>query len=164
MNVEFVEMSDPFLNDAAEIYNHYVRNTTVTFHTEEMTGEEMKDILYQHDTLYVSYAILNDGKFVGYAYMAPYKKRQAYRVSSEVTLYIKPECCAKGIGSHALTLLEANAKKKGIRTLLAVVCSENAASIKLFLKNGYEKSAHLKEVGMKFNRLLDIVILQKIMN
>ncbi len=164
MNVHFEPMKDDYLQKAAEIYNHYIENTTVTFHTEPLTAEEMKPILYQDDDLYVTFGVFDGSDFCGYAYMAPYKKRQAYRISSEVTLYLDPGYSGKGIGSLALELLEDHAKKQGIHSFLAVICAENTASIKLFSKNGYEKCAHFKEVGIKFDRMLDVVVLQKMLS
>ncbi len=164
MNVHFEPMKDDYLQEAATIYNHYIENTTVTFHTEPLTAEEMKPILYQDDDLYITFGIFEGSDFCGYAYMAPYKKRQAYRISSEVTLYLDPRYSGRGIGSMALKLLEDHAKKQGIHSFLAVICAENTASIKLFSKNGYEKCAHFKEVGIKFGRMLDVVVLQKMLS
>ncbi|MCX7772608.1 MAG: GNAT family N-acetyltransferase [Clostridia bacterium] len=164
MSIRFVPMVDEYLEKAAEVYNYYIANTTVTFHTEQLTAEEMKPILYQDDPLYVCFAIFDDDAFCGYAYMAPYKKRQAYRISSEVTLYLCQEKTGKGIGTQALKLLEEHARKNGIHSFLAVICAENNQSIGLFNKNGYEKCAHFKEVGMKFDRMLDIVVMQKIID
>lgn len=163
-DIHFEIMRDEFLEQAADIYNYYVEATTVTFHTEKLGSEEMKAILYQDDPIYISYAILDDGKLCGYAYMAPYKKRQAYRISSEVTIYLKPEYAGKGIGGQALVLLEKKALECGIHSFLAVICAENRASIRLFEKNGYQLCANFKEVGMKFGRMLDVVVMQKILD
>lgn len=164
MAIRFEPMKDDYLEKAAEIYNYYIENTTVTFHTEPLSPEDMKSILYQDDLIYMTLGIFDDDELIGYAYMAPYKKRQAYRISSEVTLYLDQKYTGKGIGTMALQLLEKRAVEQGIHSFLAVVCAENAASIKLFSKNGYEKCAHFKEVGTKFGRMLDIVVLQKMLS
>lgn len=140
MNIQFIAMRDEYLQKAADLYNYYIQNTTATFHTELLSQEEMKPILYHDDPLYVTWAILDGNEFCGYAYIAAYKKkRQAYRVSSEVVLYLKPDYAGKGIGSKVLRLLEEHARQKGIHTLLAVICAENEASVGLFTKNGYGK-------------------------
>lgn len=161
--IRFQPMQDKYLPEAAAIYNYYIDNTTVTFHTEAQSGEDMKAILYQNDPLYVTYAILDGDTLCGYAYMAPYKKREAYRISSEVTIYLKNGYSGKGIGTKAIGLVEEHALKQGIHSLLAVICAENEASLALFLKAGYVKCAHMKEVGMKFGRMLDVVIMQKML-
>lgn len=162
-NIHIVEMTENYLDQAAAIYNYYVENTTVTFHMERIDANDMREMLFQGDPLYVSFAILDGETLCGYAYMAPYKKREAYRISSEVTIYLKPEYAGKGIGSKVLAYLDKHAVQNGIHSFLAVICAENDTSVKLFGKNGYEKCAHLKEVGMKFGRMLDVVILQKLL-
>ena len=164
MDIRFSPMKDDYLQKASEIYNHHIIDTTVTFHTEPLTTEDMKEILYQDDSLYISFAILDGDQLCGYAYMAPYKKRQAYRISSEVTIYLDQAYTGKGIGTSALKHLEKHARGNGIHSFLSVICAENADSIKLFSKNGYEKCAHFREVGTKFGRMLDIVVMQKILN
>lgn len=164
MSLQFVAMRDEYLQQAADIYNYYVSHTTVTFHTELLSAEQMKPIVYQDDPIYATFAILDEGELCGYAYTAPYKKRQAYRISAEVTLYLSPGHTGKGIGSQALRLLEKHAAGQGIRTLLAVICSENEASAALFAEHGYEQCAHFKEVGMKFGRILDVIVFQKILD
>lgn len=163
MTISFKPICDAHLEKAADIYNYYIKNTTVTFHTESLSPEEMKPILYQDDPLYITLAIYDGDDMCGYAYMAPYKKRQAYRISSEVTIYLDPKYTGKGIGTLVVKHLEEHAKANGIHSLISVICAENIASIQLFSKCGYEKCAHFKEIGMKFDRLLDIVVMQKIL-
>ena len=157
-------MTDEYLEEAAKIYNHYIENTTVTFHTEQISSDEMKTILYQDDPLYITLGIFYNNEFCGYAYMAPYKKRQAYRISSEITIYLDPKATGKGIGSYAVKYIEEHAKENGIHSFLAVICAENNSSIQLFSKCGYEKCAYFKEIGIKFGRLLDVVIMQKMLS
>ena len=148
-----------------EIYNTYVRTSTATFHQEPRTELEMSQLLMPSEDDYLSEAwtIRYDGKIAGYSYFAPYKKREAYRCSSEVTIYLEESHTGLGIGKKALEMMEARAREAGMHTLLSVICGENAGSIRLFEKCGYEKCAHLKEVGRKFNRLLDVVMYQKLL-
>jgi len=148
-----------------EIYNYYVRTSTATFHYEPRTAEEMSEMLLQCDPVYLSesWIIHWNDEVAGYVYFAPYKKREAYKCSSEVTLYLKKDMTGKGIGTDALLKMENRAKESGVHTLMAVICGENADSIRLFEKCGYEKCAHLKDVGNKFNRFLDVVMYQKIL-
>lgn len=160
----FVPMQDDYLPEAADIYNHYITNTTVTFHAQPLSREDMRAILFRKDPMYITYAILDGDSLCGYAYMAPYKEREAYRVSSEVTIYLKPGYGRKGIGSKVLALLEEHACKNGIHSFLAVICAENEASLGLFQRHGYFQCARFKEVGMKFGRLLDVIVMQKILD
>ena len=156
-------MSDSRLQEAASVYNYYIRQTTVTFHINEITTQDMKDILYSGDPRFPAYAIMEGDEFCGYCLLAVFKKREAYNGTAEITIYLKPGCERRGIGSRATAELEEIALSHGFHTLLAVISGENTASIGLFTRMGYEKCAHLKEVGMKFGRKLDIVYYQKLL-
>ncbi len=164
MEIKLSELSENELLVVKEIYDYYILNSTATFHTEPISVNELKEAIYLSHPKYKSYLILNEGQIAGYCYFAPYKKRQAYDRSAEITLYLKPELTSKGIGREVLTLLEPVAKLSGIVVLLAIVTGENTSSIALFEKCGYEKCAHFKNVGEKFNRLLDVVALQKMLD
>ena len=77
-------------------------------------------------------------------------------------MYLKPEFTGKGIGKIAVDFLEKVAIKQ-IKVIIASISGENAASIKLFQKMGYDQCAHYKQVGEKFGRLQDIVDYEKIL-
>lgn len=161
MCIEIKPLEEIYLEQVATIYNYYIENTTVTYHTLSVTAEEMGSILFNGGKGCITLGIFDNDYLCGYAYSGPYNNRQAFCISAEVTIYIHKAYMGKGICSLALKALEQYAKDDGIRTLLGVICGENLASINFFLKNGYEKCAHLKEVGTKFGRILDLVIYQK---
>ena len=165
MEVSFIPVAKEHITALTEIYNGYVRTSTATFHYEPRTEAEMADMLLLRDPEYLSesWVVLAEGDIAGYVYFAPYKKREAYRCSSEVTLYLKEAHVGKGIGTQALGMMETRARQCGMHTLLSVICGENEGSIRLFEKCGYEKCAHLKQVGRKFDRLLDVVMYQKML-
>jgi phosphinothricin acetyltransferase len=158
----FEEMSEVYLSGVLEIYNHYVLHSTATFHMHLLAVDEMREIVFFHNPKYQTFVILKNNDLQGYVLLTQYKKREAFDGTAEVTIYLKPDCTEKGIGSLALKYIEAVAKRVGIHTLIAIICGENSQSIRLFEKNGYFKCAHYKEVGRKFDRLLDIVDYQKI--
>lgn len=156
-------IDEKLLPQIAAIYNHYVRNSTATFHTREVDIDTMRDILFDGDSRFPAFAIFDADELCGYCILARYKKREAYDGTAELTIYLKPGCESRGIGSYAASRLEKIAAENKFHSLLAVICRENTASVRLFSKLGYEKCAHLKEVGSKFGRLLDIVYYQKIL-
>ncbi len=161
--IHFEEMKDEYIDDALDIYNHYIINTNVTFHTHSLSKEQMYELVFFNSHKYMAYVILSDGTICGYVILGPYKKREAYAGTAEVTIYLKPEYSGKGIGSKALKFIEDFAKSHDIHVLIAVICGENAKSINLFAKNGYCQCAHFREVGRKFNKWLDVVAYQKIL-
>ena len=160
--ISFDEMKEEYLSDILDIYNYYVLNSTATFHTEPLTPESMKNILFHKNKRFKSYSILDGDEICGYCILAPFKTREAYDTTAEATIYLKQGFTGRGIGSSALAYLEEQAEKNGFHTLLAVICGENDSSINLFKNAGYEKCAHYKDLGIKFGRYLDIVCYQKI--
>ncbi len=163
--IDFVPVEEKYVEAIKNIYNYYVEHTTVTFHAELLDNEEMKGILFFKNPRFVSYAILNtSGTVIGYIIVGYYKPRQAYDFTAEVTIYLHPDYTHKGIGNKAMIFIEKIARERKFHALLGVICSENDASISLFKKFGYWECACFKEVGLKYNRLLDVVVYEKILD
>ena len=161
--VKFIEINEEYLPEVREIYNYYIKNSTASFHIQPLNLEEMRRIVFYNDPRFKTFVIFDDGQLCGYCILARYKVRDAYSITAEATLYLKPGSTGKGIGSKALKFLETQARQNGFHSIIGVVCGENAASIRLFEKNGYTKCAHYKEIGKKFGRFLDIVEFQKLL-
>jgi L-amino acid N-acyltransferase YncA len=162
-NIKFVPLKDSEFDIIKEIYDYYILNSTATFHTEPISIKELKEYIFIDHPLYKSYLIYYFENIAGYSYFTYFKKRQAYNRTAEVTLYLKPEFCHKGLGMEVLIYLENNAKQTTIKNLIAVITGTNAESIRLFEKAGYTKCAHYIKVGEKFEQILDVVAYQKIL-
>ena len=161
MNIHFDELKDSDLPEVKIIYDWYIKNSTATFHTEPITIEQLKEFIYIHHPIYRSYLIFANNEIAGYCFITNYKKRQAYDRTAELTIYLSPGSRNKGIGKMALLYLEKMASEAGLRNLLGIISGDNQNSIALFEKSGYSKCAHYKNVGEKFNTLLDVVSFQK---
>lgn len=157
----FEEMREELLPEVLEIYNYYIENSTATFHVQTLSMEEIREIVFNENPRFKTYAIFTGENLCGYCILAQFKKREAYDQTAEVTVYLKPEFTGKGLGKLAVQEVEKLAAQNGFHTLLAVICGENDSSIRLFEKMGYEKCSHYKEVGKKFGRMLDVVCYQK---
>lgn len=160
--IRFEETRDEYIPQITEIYNHYILNSTATFHMEKMSPEDMRDIVYTGNPRFTSFALLDGETVCGYCILTPFKKREAYDGTAEVTVYLKPEYIGKGLGKRSIQFLEDIARERGFHVLLAVICGENVQSIELFGKMGYSQCAHYREVGKKFGRMLDVISYQKI--
>ncbi len=160
--MEFFEITDQDLELIQEIYNYYVEHSTATYYTEKVSIVELKEFLPVQHEKYRSFMIKHENECCGFCYLSQYKKRQAYDRTAEVSVYLKPGYTGKGIGKVALEHLGRVAKENGISVLIGVISGDNENSIKLFERNGYEKCGHLKQIGEKFNKILDVVFYQKI--
>jgi L-amino acid N-acyltransferase YncA len=102
------------------------------------------------------------GEIVGYAYAGPYRARAAYRWSVEDTVYVAPSSQRRGIGRALLERLIADAEAGGFRQMIAVIGdSANAGSIELHRVAGFRMVGTFDNVGFKFGRWLDSVLMQR---
>jgi len=163
MNITFEPTTDADVALLLPIYNHYVRTDTATFHTEEIDEATFFALLFPGYFRYDSWTIHADGRLAGYVILARYKPREAYDGSAEVTIYLDPAFLGKGLGTAAVTYVEARARERDFHNLLAIICGENTSSIRLFEKLGYVRCAHYHEVGKKFGRWLDVVSYEKLL-
>jgi L-amino acid N-acyltransferase YncA len=163
MKIIFDELTEKDLPAVMEIYEYYVGNSTATFHTGRVTLPEMREFILFGHPVYKSFLIRADNTVCGYCYLSPYKKRQAYDRTAEVTVYLRQEYTGQGIGRLALQRLEEAARATHVRVLIGIITGDNIQSIRLFAREGYEKCAHFKEVGEKFGKVLDVVAYQKIL-
>jgi phosphinothricin acetyltransferase len=162
-NLIFKEAGEEDVPVIGEIFNYYVLNSTASFYFHTPDDDEIRKMIFFDSERYKTFAILHDDVAIGFCYISPFNKREGYDGAAEITLYLREGSTGVGIGSNALIFLEELSRKNNIRTLVAVICEENKASIKLFEKNGYQKCGHLKQVGKKFGRLLDVVNYQKML-
>lgn len=162
--LSFIDIGEEHLEEVLEIYNYYVLNTTVSFHTEPQVLPDMRQAVLSGDPRFKSYAIMQEGSMKGYVLIAKHKNKQAYDTSGEISIYLRPGLGGQGLGGKALRFIEERAAELGFHVLVATVCADNEPSRCLFLKHGYEQSALFKEIGFKFGRWLDIVSYQKILS
>lgn len=103
-----------------------------------------------------------DGRVVGYAYVGPYRPRPAYRYTVENSVYVAPEAIRLGVGRALLTTLVEVCEAGRWRQMIAVIGDlGNTASIALHASLGFHEAGHLKAVGFKHGRWVDVVIMQR---
>jgi phosphinothricin acetyltransferase len=141
----------------AAIYNHYVRETTVTFEEQEVTAAEMASRLADVAAARLPWLVAEaaDG-VVGYGYATKWRVRAAYRYSVETSIYLAPAMTGRGIGRALYDPLLDVLRERSIHTAIGGIALPNAASIALHERLGFVKVAHLGEVGFKFGRWIDV--------
>jgi L-amino acid N-acyltransferase YncA len=145
------------------IYEHAVRHGTASFEIEPPNETEMAR---RYQTLraagYPYLAAEIDGVVAGYGYAGPYRARPAYHWSVEDSIYIAPQLQRRGIGRALLGRLIDEAQAGGFRQMIAVIGdSANAASIELHRIEGFRMVGTFDNVGFKFGRWLDSVLMQR---
>ena len=140
----------------AQIYNHYITETAITFETEEVDAEEMTGRIrsISEEGPYLVYELNN--QIVGYAYCHKWKARAAYSLSYETTVYVRPGFERQGIGSSLMERLIEDCRAQGIHALIACITHPNEPSERLHEKLGFTRVSLFREVGRKGGSWLDV--------
>jgi phosphinothricin acetyltransferase len=139
-----------------EIYNHYVRNTVVTFEEVDVTEREMAQRISEIRSQLPWLVWEEEGTIAGYAYAAPWKTRSAYRFSVETTVYLSRTAIGRGIGTRLYKVLLVDLRERKIHSVIGGIALPNAASVALHERLGFAKIAQFKEVGWKFDKWIDV--------
>lgn len=156
MKIRMAERKDmPALLD---IYNYEVEKGYATFDLNPKTMEERMNWFEEHNVGNHPLIVAEeDGVAVGYASLSPYRVKEAYAATVELSLYIHRDYRRRGIAGMLAEEILAMAKaRQDIHTVISVITGGNAASVHLHEKLGFTHCGTIREVGVKFGRLLDI--------
>lgn len=148
------------------IYEHAVCTGTATF---ELDPPDLAAMTQRYEALTVGgfpylVAVMED-VVAGYAYAGPYRPRPAYRFTVENSIYLDPQRQGLRIGTRLLQQLIEDCEARGYRQMIAVIGdSANAASIALHARTGFQMIGTHPNVGFKFGRWLDTVMMQRALN
>ncbi len=143
----------------AQIWNHYIRNTVTTFNSQEKTTVDLARALSDPQTpFYVSTA---KNTVTGFATYSDFRRGVGYAKTKEHTVNLAPDAGGRGLGRALLQVIEDHAREQGIHSIFAGVSAENTAAVGFHLACGYAEVARLSQVGWKFDRWHDLVLLQK---
>lgn len=145
------------------IYAHHVRHGTGTFELDVPDAAEMarrrEDVLARGLPWLVAE---QDERVLGYAYANHFRPRRAYRFCVEDSIYLDPAAQGRGLGRPLLAELMARCEAAGARQMVAVIGdAANAGSIGLHAALGFEHTGVLKAAGWKFERWLDVILMQR---
>ena len=151
------------LDDApaiAAIYNVEVANHTSTFDLVPRTLDEQRQWISARSGAFSAVVATIDGAVVGFASLSPYKERAAYRTTVENSVYVSRDHPRLGIGKTLMQHVIGLAADSGFHSIVARVEASSVASRALHETCGFELVGIEREVGRKFNRWLDVAVLQ----
>jgi len=140
----------------AEINNFYIEHTTYTFDERPITKEEITRRIINTLSRYPWFVYVQETQVLGYAYASEWREKSAYRYSVESTIYLKNGQEKKGIGTLLYRELIKELKQRSIHCIIGVISLPNSSSVRLHEKMGFEKVAHMKQTGRKFDRWIDV--------
>lgn len=147
----------------AEIYNYYIENTTITFEEQPLSVEVFAARVRRIEASYPYLVAEEDGIVVGYAYLDAYNERSAYRYTADLSIYLAHDRLSRGVGGKLLDKIERDGAARGLRNIISIVTEENARSIAFHEKHGFTEVGRMRKVGLKFERWLDVVFYQKVL-
>jgi phosphinothricin acetyltransferase len=162
LNIRAAQSSDCYA--IAEIYNFYIENSVVTFDEQIMNSSQWEEKLEYLNKLNLPFIIAasDQGEILGFAYVAPWRQKSAYRTTVEDSIYLRPAATRKRIGTKLLEELLIQSKAAGVKEVVAVISDSGAeSSIRLHERFGFSKQGHLGKVGFKFDRWLGTILMQK---
>lgn len=143
-----------------DIYNHYVLHSTCSYQESPEPIEGREQWFGKHGPAHPVTVAELDGRVVGWGSLSAYHARPAYRHTVENSVYVHHEFHRRGIGSMILADLIERARAIGLRAIIAGIDAEQQASVALHVKFGFETVGHLKEIGFKFGRWLDVIYME----
>lgn len=152
-----------FLADAqaiTDIYNEAILNTVATFDTELKTVKDRIEWLDEHNDNYPVLIAEIDGTVVGWASLSKWSNRCAYDGTVEISIYFNPAYHGKGYGDLMMQAILNAGKEAKLHTVIARISDGNDVSIYLHQKHQFTHVGTLKQVGYKFNRFIDVHMMQ----
>lgn len=161
MDFIFERLNLEHQEEVIRIFNYYVEETTAAYRDITVNNEFFVNFMDSTEN-HCAFAIKNDeNKIIGFCLLEPYMALPTFSEVAETMYFIHRDYIGKGVGTLALKKLEDEAKKRGIKKLLANISSDNTSSIKFHEKNGFVEYGRLPNIAKKFDRYFSIVWMGK---
>jgi L-amino acid N-acyltransferase YncA len=144
-----------------DLFNYYIANSFAAY-PETIVPYPAFDMFLQMTEGYPTATVRDEsGSVIGFGFLRAHNPLPVFSETAEITYFIDREYTGRGIGRTLLDYFEAEAKKKGVRNILASISSLNPGSVNFHLKNGFAECGCFKNAGKKNGLLFDIVWMQK---
>jgi phosphinothricin acetyltransferase len=146
----------------AAIWNPVIRDTAATFTTQEKTPSGLAADFAAREAEGKAFLLVEDaGQVLGFATYFQFRNGPGYARTMEHTIVLSPAAQGRGVGRMLMTALEQHAKSGGAHSLWAGVSAENPAGLAFHRAIGFAEVARLPQVGHKFGRWMDLILMQK---
>ncbi len=147
-----------------EIYNHEVLTSTVTFDLVPRTLEEQRHWITDRSGAHVVVVAEEDGATIaGFGALSAYRERAGYATTVEDSVYLGESHRGRGVGALLLAELVGVATAHGFHAMMAKIVAGHEASISLHRSAGFEIVGREREVGRKFGKWLDVVLMERLL-
>jgi L-amino acid N-acyltransferase len=157
--------SEADAQEIAAIWNHYIRDTLTTFTTAEKTVDSVAQMIAEkHAAGFGTFVALDDCAIAGFATYGQFRAGPGYARTMEHSVMLRPGSSGGGLGRTLMSTLEDHARDHGAHSLFAGVSAANDAGRAFHGRLGYAEVARLPQVGFKWDRWIDLVLMQKMLS
>jgi phosphinothricin acetyltransferase len=146
-----------------QIYNHEVTTSTATFDLVPRSVEEQQTWLAARSGAHAVLVATDGVHLLGFGSLSPWRDRPAYATSVEDSVYVHRDHHGRGVGRALLTELVATGTRHGFHACMARIVGGHEASIGLHAACGFEVVGTEREIGRKFGRWLDVVLMERLL-
>lgn len=161
-----MELRPATLDDAEpirQIYNLEVTTSTATFDLVPRTLEDQQAWLAARSGAHAVLVAVADGEVIGFGSLSPWRDRPAYSTTVEDSVYVHRDHHGRGVGKAVLGALIETGTRHGFHACMARIVGGHEASIALHASCGFEVVGTEREVGRKFGRWLDVVLMERLL-
>ncbi|MGV8952184.1 MAG: GNAT family N-acetyltransferase [Cypionkella sp.] len=148
----------------ALIMNRVIRETTITVTSVEKSDAEVVAMINDRRGLGHQVFVADLGAVVGYATYAQFRPSPGYVRTMEHSVALSDAGQGRGLGRALMAAIEAHATAAGAHVMIGAITADNAQSIRFHQVLGYVQAGFLPQVGYKFGRYHDLVLMQKILS
>lgn len=145
-------------------WNPVIRDTTVTFSSEEKTPESLEAMIAARRAAGQEFFVAEEaGTVLGFVTYGQFRGGNGYLYAMEHTIILAPEARGRGVGRGLMSALEDHARAGGVHLMVGGISAENAAGVAFHAAMGFAEAGRVREAGRKFDRWIDLVLMQKIL-
>ena len=147
----------------AAIWNPLIRDTAITFNPATKSEAEVAALIAERQAAHGFLVAVADDGIAGFATYAQFRGGAGYLHTAEHSVILGPTARGQGIGRVLMTALCDHARDRDMHSLIAACSAENPGAISFHEALGFARVAHLPQVGRKFDRWIDLILLQKML-
>jgi len=163
MNVKIAPLTKDSQKEIIDIFNYYVENSFAAYPEQKVPYEFFDHFLKMCEGYPALTATDEQGNILGFGILRAYNPFPTFSQTAEITYFVKQGYTGIGIGKKILDYLLAQARDRGITSIVASISSLNEGSINFHKKNGFVECGRLREIGNKRGKNFDVVYMQKML-
>ena len=161
MEYTLEKMEDKHAFGMLDVFNHYVEHSFAAY-PERPLPKETAGLLLKKAEGYPAYVVLDEGRSVaGFGFLHAHQPLPTFRRTAEITYFLRPDACGRGIGSKMLDLLLRDGRERGIAVVLASISGKNEGSVAFHRRHGFVECGRFRNIGVKRGETFDVVWMQK---